>query len=775
MGVNQQIRMKRKVTYRGVIFCYTFLFAMLLLLAFGGYTFYSYQGERRDKAAREAENTVNRIVAQNDERLQSLRQYYLSIADNDSMEWILENEISYSQYSSYKSAYDDMSSYGIFGDYVRSFTFANFRTGWVLSNKGLFPLADVYNEDILTEIYERETDLAVKNYWSMDAGIEIQNVIDRTYRITVETNGLNFIMKLPASAYNTYAVFIANINMDTWKEWVKEGLAEYEQAVVLSQDGELIYATDDSLVSECIRMRGLGKSTRIFTQEGAEYAAASAQSEILGWEYYIINDIAGGQAELNLPVALLTFILAIISVCFVLISNLIYKPINTLVKNISEADGSDRIEGNELEYLAGSFRNLKRDKQALEGVLHQQQDKLEELFELRLIHGEVQAEEWDEYLQGFRLKERGYYATAVVILNLRDEEVQQSMVSEDVICLKLLQEMPESIKRKAWMPPVYNASVIFAIFAEDDEDALLERIRAFYGEMQDYVRSVCDYQIMMGVSAAHTDYHHIRAAYVESIHALSMKREGSVSEEEHEDSTDSQKEQDCRFYLSGRTAMENDYNQRFEEEIEAAVKAVDKKQCYDVTGSFCEYLAQSKAGSEAHMIYILRFVSTILLAAVEAELDLDELYPNGMRKIYRELLEVTEYDRVRRYIKWNFIDPVIKKRTEYLEKHSYSMIDEIEKLIAESHGDLSLTECADRLGVHQTYIWKVLKMERGKSFSDYVEEYKLGEAKRLLLETELTVAEIAERLNYTNAQNFIRFFSKNAGITPGKFRKLYKN
>lgn len=64
-------------------------------------------------------------------------------------------------------------------------------------------------------------------------------------------------------------------------------------------------------------------------------------------------------------------------------------------------------------------------------------------------------------------------------------------------------------------------------------------------------------------------------------------------------------------------------------------------------------------------------------------------------------------------------------------------------------------------------------MEKGKSFMDYLEEYKINEAKRLLLQTDKTVAEIAQELNYTNAQNFIRFFSKSTGVTPGKFRKLY--
>ena len=114
-------------------------------------------------------------------------------------------------------------------------------------------------------------------------------------------------------------------------------------------------------------------------------------------------------------------------------------------------------------------------QQELDKMQKQKQAKLEELFELRLIHGEVDEEEWGEYLEGFRLRSWKYFATAVVILNLGDEEIQ-SMVNEDAICLKLLSEMPDSLKERAWMPPIYNASAIFAIFAEEDEDILLEKI-----------------------------------------------------------------------------------------------------------------------------------------------------------------------------------------------------------------------------------------------------------------------------------------------------------
>ena len=48
-------------------------------------------------------------------------------------------------------------------------------------------------------------------------------------------------------------------------------------------------------------------------------------------------------------------------------------------------------------------------------------------------------------------------------------------------------------------------------------------------------------------------------------------------------------------------------------------------------------------------------------------------------------------------------------------------------------------------------------------------------AKELLLTSDMTVVQIAETLNYSNVQNFIRFFSKKVGMTPGKYHKDYQN
>lgn len=53
-----------------------------------------------------------------------------------------------------------------------------------------------------------------------------------------------------------------------------------------------------------------------------------------------------------------------------------------------------------------------------------------------------------------------------------------------------------------------------------------------------------------------------------------------------------------------------------------------------------------------------------------------------------------------------------------------------------------------------------------------IRERIILEAKRLLINIDLSVAQIAEKLNFTDQSYFIKFFKKHEEITPEKFRKL---
>lgn len=748
----------RKISYKYIIYLCILCVVCILTLVFGVYNYFDYRRECLESAEREAENTAARIVGQIDERFDNLAQYYLSVVSTEDTMWVLENNIKFSDYNHYNPVMEQLASATLFGDYISGYALVNFRTDWILNSKGIYKLKEAVNAVELEELFQREKGVPYKNYWYYSDAEALTNKIDRNYRLTIETAGLNFVMRLPVTSSKVYGMLVVNVNMESWENWIKQLTDEWENVVVADEEGRLIYASDADLMESCLALQETDGRIDFFELGGVFNAAVSyKESDVLGWKYCVVRDlkeehIIGTRFSIPFLILLGLLIVTMLSV----FSYLLYMPVGSLVRNIS----NDEIKwkGNELQFLAGKFATVMDDKKVLQEAVSANQKRLQELFELRMIRGEVSGEEeWEEYVTDLGLRSWKYFATAVIVLNLREEEENQSSVSEDVICLKLVEEMPESLEKLTWMSPVYNACTIFAIFAEDDESRLLERIKEFYVGMQEYSAAATGYHILMGVSGNHTDHRHIRSAYRESINAL----------------TNTVADESCHFYLASYTLNGESYDSSFEKEIRNGIKAVDKDACYSTTDEFTTHLAKAQGSQIEKVVGILQYVNAILLTAMEARLNVEQIFPDGIRKIYFELLEVLEPERERRYIKRYIIDPILEERNLLLEKRSYSMMEEIEKLISESRGNLSLTECADALNVHPTYVWKILKMEKGKSFAEYLEEYKLEEAKRLLLNTNMTVAEIAAELNYTNAQNFIRFFSKCTGVTPGKFRKLY--
>jgi AraC family transcriptional regulator of adaptative response / methylphosphotriester-DNA alkyltransferase methyltransferase len=74
------------------------------------------------------------------------------------------------------------------------------------------------------------------------------------------------------------------------------------------------------------------------------------------------------------------------------------------------------------------------------------------------------------------------------------------------------------------------------------------------------------------------------------------------------------------------------------------------------------------------------------------------------------------------------------------------------------------------LHIHPIHLSNTIKQTTGKAPCDFCEAKILDIAKRLLRDTDMTIAEIAIQLTY-DPSNFTKFFKKYAGQTPGAYRK----
>jgi AraC-like DNA-binding protein len=68
-----------------------------------------------------------------------------------------------------------------------------------------------------------------------------------------------------------------------------------------------------------------------------------------------------------------------------------------------------------------------------------------------------------------------------------------------------------------------------------------------------------------------------------------------------------------------------------------------------------------------------------------------------------------------------------------------------------------------------SYLRKIFKDETGDNIINYINHIRVEESKRLLLQTGMTVKEIAHNLGYNNEQSFLRFFKKYEECSPGEY------
>lgn len=95
--------------------------------------------------------------------------------------------------------------------------------------------------------------------------------------------------------------------------------------------------------------------------------------------------------------------------------------------------------------------------------------------------------------------------------------------------------------------------------------------------------------------------------------------------------------------------------------------------------------------------------------------------------------------------------------TRYLQEH-----------LAE---EISLSILAEEFHLSAQYISQLFKSEIGVGFLAYLTNIRMEKAKKLLLSTSLSIAEISEQSGYSDYRVFTKVFKKSEGITPSQYRR----
>jgi AraC-like DNA-binding protein len=125
----------------------------------------------------------------------------------------------------------------------------------------------------------------------------------------------------------------------------------------------------------------------------------------------------------------------------------------------------------------------------------------------------------------------------------------------------------------------------------------------------------------------------------------------------------------------------------------------------------------------------------------------------------------------------------VKKKKKYAVS-KVSGID-VEAIISKLHGimieqelykeeNITLKAVAEKMNVNFQQLSEILNKDIKKNFNTYINEFKVEEAKRLLVqEPDLPVIRVAFMVGFNSLRTFNRAFGKNTGYTPIDYRKNF--
>ena len=147
------------------------------------------------------------------------------------------------------------------------------------------------------------------------------------------------------------------------------------------------------------------------------------------------------------------------------------------------------------------------------------------------------------------------------------------------------------------------------------------------------------------------------------------------------------------------------------------------------------------------------------------------VYALGYLKMRRPAPQTTETDEseastVKKYEK-SLLTP------ERAERYLNRLLQLMDTERPFTDGDLTIQKLADKLSIPAPHLSQTINERLGKTFPDFINSYRIEEAKKKLLDpalTHLSILGIAEEVGFNSKSSFNAVFKKHTDMTPSEFR-----
>jgi two-component system response regulator YesN len=217
------------------------------------------------------------------------------------------------------------------------------------------------------------------------------------------------------------------------------------------------------------------------------------------------------------------------------------------------------------------------------------------------------------------------------------------------------------------------------------------------------------------------------------------------------------------------------FDESKERTLSSSIKVGTTEEVKAVIDGFFEEIISSKASFKDYQIYIMEMLTTILKAARDSDVDIDDIF-GANHNLFIELHGLRNIQEAQSWFKSisiKIMNYIVQGRQD-----SYQLLVEQAKTYVKEHykeSEININAVCNYLHISPTYFSFIFKKETKTTFINYLTNYRMDAAKELLRTTGLKTFEIAEKVGYSEPNYFSYSFKKKFGVSPSEYRNSFKN
>ncbi|MBO9608729.1 MAG: response regulator [Paenibacillaceae bacterium] len=116
-------------------------------------------------------------------------------------------------------------------------------------------------------------------------------------------------------------------------------------------------------------------------------------------------------------------------------------------------------------------------------------------------------------------------------------------------------------------------------------------------------------------------------------------------------------------------------------------------------------------------------------------------------------------------------DELLGEQMPYYDK----VVQQIRAIIARRYAEqVTIQEIADEVFLSLSHANNIFKSKTGQKIFDFLTEFRMDQAKRLLRDRDSRIYQVAQRVGYANKSHFCLIFKKNTGLSPSEYKSQYE-